>query len=171
MPRSFSHCGRVISSSTSRTLTLGAWVGVLCGIHPQVGDTCGELLQGSKAVLEQFQGDGGSGQRGLFADRLPDPPGNHCHQNPRHQCPEDQKHQQDHQGRDGSALGERLRLVSHVAPAGYHGHRFRDRRPSKPLCWVRGKGGRTEEGSTGTTQEVCANCITGKTQSQKANWS
>jgi hypothetical protein len=89
----------------------------------------------------------------------------------RDQCPEDQKHQQDHQGRDGSALGERLRLISHVAPAGYQGHRFRDRRPSKPLCWVRGKGGRTEEGSTGTTQEVCANCITGKTQSQKANWS
>jgi len=24
---------------------------VLCGIHPQVGDPCGELLQGSKAVL------------------------------------------------------------------------------------------------------------------------
>ena len=68
MPRSFSHCGRVISSSTSRTLTLGAWVGVLCGIHPQVGDPCAELLQGSKAVLEQFQGDGGSGQWGHRLD-------------------------------------------------------------------------------------------------------
>jgi len=39
-----------------------------CGIHPQVGDPCGELLQGSKAVLEQFQRDGGSGERGHRLD-------------------------------------------------------------------------------------------------------
>ena len=41
---------------------------VLRGIHPEVGDPCGELLQGSKAVLEQFQGDGGSGQWGHRLD-------------------------------------------------------------------------------------------------------
>jgi len=39
-----------------------------CGIHPQVGDPCGELLQGSKAVLEQFQRNGGSGERGHRLD-------------------------------------------------------------------------------------------------------
>ena len=41
---------------------------VLCGIHPEVGDPCGELLQGSKTVLEQFQGDGGSGEWGHRLD-------------------------------------------------------------------------------------------------------
>ena len=38
------------------------------GIHPKVGDACGELLKGSKAVLEQFQGDGGSGEWGHRLD-------------------------------------------------------------------------------------------------------
>ena len=37
------------------------WVGGR--LHTEVGDPRGQLLQGSKAVLEQFQGDGGSGQR------------------------------------------------------------------------------------------------------------
>jgi len=37
---------------------------VVSGIHTEVGDPCGELFQGSEAVLEQFQGDGGSGQWG-----------------------------------------------------------------------------------------------------------
>jgi len=73
-------------------------------------------------------------------------------------------------GRDGSALGERLRLIGHEAPARDQGHRFRDRRPSKPLWWGESKVGRTEEGSTGTTQEICAHCITGKTLSQKRKW-
>jgi len=41
---------------------------VFCGIYPQVGDPCGELLKGSKAFLEQFQGDGGSGEWGHRSD-------------------------------------------------------------------------------------------------------
>ena len=43
---------------------------VFCGIHPQVGNPCGELLQGSEAVLEQFQGDGGSGEWGHRLDAI-----------------------------------------------------------------------------------------------------
>ena len=31
-------------------------------LHTEVGDPRGQLLQGSKAVLKQFQGDSGSGQ-------------------------------------------------------------------------------------------------------------
>ena len=37
-------------------------------LHAEVGDPRGQLLQGSKAVLEQFQGDGGSGQWGHQSD-------------------------------------------------------------------------------------------------------
>jgi hypothetical protein len=58
----------------------------------------------------------------LPPNRSPDPPGNQRHQNPRQQRPKDQQHQQDHQGRDGSALRECLRLISHVAAAGNEGH-------------------------------------------------
>jgi hypothetical protein len=68
---------------------------------------------------------------GLLADRLPDPPDNHCNQDPRHQRPKEQQHDQHHQGRDGSALGECLRLIGHIAPAGDEGHRFREGEPSK----------------------------------------
>lgn len=60
--------------------------------------------------------------RVLFPHRLPDPPDNHCHQHPRHQCPKDQQNQQHDQGRDGSALGERLRFIGHITPAGNQGH-------------------------------------------------
>ena len=36
--------------------------------HAKVGDTRGQLLQGSKAVLEQFQGGDGGGQWGHRSD-------------------------------------------------------------------------------------------------------
>jgi hypothetical protein len=42
------------------------WVGGR--LHTEVGDPCGQLLQGSKAVLEQFQGDGDGGQWGHRSD-------------------------------------------------------------------------------------------------------
>jgi len=61
-------------------------------------------------------------QRCLLPHRLPDPPANHCHQNPRHQRPKDQQHQKYHQGRHRSALGECLCLIGHIAPAGNQGH-------------------------------------------------
>ena len=36
---------------------------VFCGIHTEVGDSRGELLKGSKTVLEQFKRDEGRCER------------------------------------------------------------------------------------------------------------
>ena len=45
------------------------WVGGL--LHAEVGDPSGQLLQGFKAILEQFQGDSGGGEGGIGQTHLP----------------------------------------------------------------------------------------------------